>query len=83
MDILISMCLIMLGVYTTTTIVLLLLCWRLYKVYTDGSKKLSEVTAKIAEEHNNMAKRLIELQESVNSHEFKLSGSNLHFSKSK
>lgn len=83
MEILIAASLVLSGVYTTTTIVLLLLCWRLYKVYTDGSKKLSEVTAKIAEEHNNMAKRLIELQESVNSHEFKLSGSNLHFSKSK
>lgn len=83
MEILIAVSLVLSGVYTTTTIVLLLLCWRLYKVYTDGSKKLSEVTAKIAEEHNNMAKRLIELQESVNSHEFKLSGSNLHFSKSK
>ena len=81
MDILIAMCLILSGIYTTTTIVLLLYCWQLRKNYTDANSNVNNVTAKIADEHNSMAKKILELQDAVNSHEFKLSGT--HFNKVK
>lgn len=81
MDILISMCLIMLGVYTTTTIVLVLYCWRIHKLYSSSIKKMDTVADTIAKEHNAMAERLLSLQDVVNSHEFKLNGSSLSFIK--
>ena len=81
MDILIAMCLILSGVYTTTTFVLLLYCWRIHKMYSSSIKKMDTVADTIAKEHNAMAERLLSIQDAVNTHEFKLNGSSLNFSK--
>ena len=81
MDILIAMCLILSGVYTTTTIVLLLLCRHIHNKYKDLAKDTHNLLSKIADEHNNMAKKLLDIQDTVNSHEFKLNGSSLNFIK--
>ena len=74
MEILLAVALVMLGVYTTTTFVLSLYCWKMSKLLDNSTEKLNSTTDRIADEHNKMAKKLIEMQEIMNSHEFKLSG---------
>jgi hypothetical protein len=44
------------------------------KLLDNSAETLKSTTDRIADEHNNMAKKLIEMQEIMNSHEFKLSG---------
>lgn len=83
MEILIAVSLVLSGVYTTTTFVLSLLCWRLYKEFSKSKTDLAEITTKISLEHNSMAERLMTIQEAVNSHEFKLNGNHLHFNNKK
>jgi hypothetical protein len=77
------MCLMLSGVYTTTTFVLVLLYWRWSKTYAKNIVKMDDAASKIMVEHNAMAERLLSIQEAVNSHEFKLSGSHLHFQNKK
>lgn len=74
MEILLAAALVMLGVYTTTTFVLSLYCWKMSKLLNNSTDDLKTTTDRIADEHNKMAKKLIEMQETMNSHEFKLSG---------
>lgn len=74
MEVLIAVCLVFSGIYTTTTIVLLWYCWKMSKLLDNSAETLKSTTDRIADEHNNMAKKLIEMQEIMNSHEFKLSG---------
>lgn len=83
MEILIAVSLVLSGVYTTTTFVLSLLCWRIYKEFAKSKTDLAEITTKISLEHNAMAERLMTIQEAVNSHEFKLNGNHLHFQNKK
>lgn len=81
METLLAVSLVLSGVYTTTTFVLVLYCWRIHKMYSSSIKKMDTVADTIAKEHNAMAERLLSIQDAVNTHEFKLNGSSLNFSK--